>query len=134
MRLTCSQLTKTCSAQGQEVSPGSSQCGPLALGITPGTALARRFRCTVARLPAAKEKFREVSKTLRNQRFSQFRHKDEVAEGREVPGSNRSARITGGAASAVRTVTTAVCCSASAREAVGKRHGLEGLQVTAPIC
>ena len=29
MRLTCSELTKTCSAQGQEVSPGSSQCGPL---------------------------------------------------------------------------------------------------------
>ena len=56
----------------------------------------------VARLPAAKEKFPEVSKTLRNQRFSQFRHKDEVAEGREVPGSNRSARITEGAASAVR--------------------------------
>ena len=64
----------------------------------------------VARLPAAKEKFREVSKTLRNQRFSQFRHKDEVAEGREVPGSNRSARITGGAASAVRNDTA--CCFA----------------------
>ena len=29
MRLTCSELTKTCSAQGQEVSPGYSQCGLL---------------------------------------------------------------------------------------------------------
>lgn len=33
MRLTCSQLTKTCSAQGEEVRPGASHSGPLALGI-----------------------------------------------------------------------------------------------------
>ena len=33
MRLTCSQLTKTCSAQGEEVRPGASHSGPLVLGI-----------------------------------------------------------------------------------------------------